>query len=214
MSSIEGILVPNNYNLFCRLANGSPYNPGGGGPVGPTGVTGATGSIDGYLGPTGPKGTTGPSGSGAGGTGATGPIGPTGPAGNVVTQASLQQVTGQYYGYNNITTPAIGFRQSIISIPTPKGNASYTVHLEIAGNWQTPTIATSAYVMDLSFQYSAGTCSNLSSTLQYNSGIGGRGPSFGIQANIVAGVVVQVSVSDSTYPIDWSTTYTIVYSPH
>lgn len=56
--SLQDILVPNSFNLFCNTINGSSGpSPG---PVGPTGATGLPGPIGlTVVGPTGPTGASG-----------------------------------------------------------------------------------------------------------------------------------------------------------
>lgn len=80
--SISGLLVSNNYNLFCRSITpkipiiGTKGDKGDTGPIGPKGDTGGGGGGAGATGPTGAKGDTGT-------TGSTGPKGDTGTKGDI-----------------------------------------------------------------------------------------------------------------------------------
>jgi hypothetical protein len=129
MASIAGILVPNDYNLFCNMYNGNRFPVPG--PTGGTGATGATGpvGVTGATGATGNVGLTGPSGAPAGPTGGvTGPVGPT----NTLTASNLHATTGMYSGFSK-TTSIANFNGRIVSLPNPQNLASYTVQVNIQG---------------------------------------------------------------------------------
>lgn len=79
MASVSGLLVPNEFVLYCKSITQENPIPGPTGPAGPTGALGPTGTA-GITGATGATGETGATGAGV--TGVTGDPGPTGPTGD------------------------------------------------------------------------------------------------------------------------------------
>ncbi len=204
--SVSEILVPNSYNLYCNLANGSPFSPLGG-PMGPPGVTGPTGPTNGLPGAPGPKGATGPAATGSGATGPTGATGAVGAQG-ALTQSNLYAQTGILYGYNDIDTPPAATPTVIVTLPNPKNNCAVTCELAVSGLWTAGNITT--FVYDISYLVNgSGTATNLLSGLPVSMG---RSPSNGPALAILANNVV-LGCSDFTYSIAWSCTYSITYSP-
>jgi hypothetical protein len=106
--SLENILEPNGYTLYCYdLISTVPVSGATGptGPIGPTGYTGPTGpagsaSNTGATGPTGSVGLTGP--TGPTGLGMTGPTGASGSASNTgATGPTGAFGSGAYYSGNS-----------------------------------------------------------------------------------------------------------------
>lgn len=211
MSSLEGIFVPNSYDIYANSLNGMTHFPAG--VTGPTGPTGPTGGSTGPTGPIGPIGITGATGA-TGVTGPTGTTGATGPTG-VATSANLQTQTGKYSGYSQVTTTA-GSRQYVVydgatpGLPVPTVSSAYCGKILISGLWSGGAIT--SYILDVSYQVDgSGNASNLVYSLLFSQG---TGPSNGLSGGAVSitGGRVTIALSDVTFPIDWRTCYALTIS--
>jgi len=205
MSSLEGLLVPNNYDIFANTLNGMSHFPAGiTGPTGPAGATGGTTGPTGPTGATGPEGATGGTGGATGPTGGTGATGPTGP----INTAALQAQTGKYEGFIQNTTAPSGSQLIYCTLPNPVNTALYTARVLVAGNWSGGAYTSYVYLISW-YVNGSGQASQLSYTRIYAKG---SSPANGTNRT-VSGANVCLSGSDSTHFIDWRSCYQLTISP-
>jgi hypothetical protein len=204
MSSIDGLLAPNNYNIWAVTMNGQTPGSGSGptGPTGPTGPLGSSGGVTGFTGPTGPIGDTGAQ------AGNTGPLGPTGPTGipGTVTANSINAIKGSYTSYAVAPSNAAGSSLAICILPVVTVNSAYTVQITTTGLWSNGNY-TVANILCNYYVDGSGVPVSLTYTETLTAG---SIPSLGFQIAINAiDRAVAVFGGDQNNNIGWVTTFTI-----
>lgn len=132
MSSVNGLLVPNEFNLYCKSITQENPIPGPTGPAGPTGDAGA-------IGPTGPTGPTGAAGAGVTITNS----GVQSVAGTSVINATNAGITYDLTTIDNGSTKCQTISATVELQPTTVGVAdtSGAIFLGVMGVFAVPTRA-------------------------------------------------------------------------
>lgn len=227
MSSVESLLQPNNFSIYCRSLNGytpepGPIGPtgagptGGTGPTGATGATGLTGNGGGAVGATGATGQTGATGPNS--LGPNGPDGPTGPAGNSTSStAALEIITGKYSKYTTVVTGATGPVQTIVNFypfPGSSGvNTAYYIEATVSGQWSNGNYTSVIFNFGFSADVNGNMINNssLNPRTQIIYTLQGTNPSNGVNAVFPGDGSVRIVGNDSTHTINWLVSYNITY---
>jgi len=218
MSSIEGLLVPNNYDIYYQSLNGVSnfINIGN---TGPTGSTGAQGASQAASGPTGVTGPAGPTGIGTSYPGSTGPTGPIGP--NNLNSTTLQAITRKYSSYTSTVTQSSSAAVVIASfVPSsiiPNSSSCY-INASVTGTWSNGVTTTgiTSRIFLIGFNVGASglpnTAPGASTVTRYSAQ--SVAPSFGVNV-INNGSVVQITAGDSSANIiTWVVSYDITYTQY